>query len=97
MTKAYFFHKLSQNHGLLVATPSIEATVHYFIALEKSCQAQLAADAAGKTIKIGEVEALDTYKTVGTSYGGWFSGRPAFQLLEAHEGKSFEFKAQEKV
>ncbi|EJD04715.1 arad-like aldolase/epimerase [Fomitiporia mediterranea MF3/22] len=79
-----------QNHGLLVATASIEATVHYFIALEKSCQVQLLADAAGKTVKIGDEEALDTYKTVGTPYGGWFSGRPAFQILEASEGKQFE-------
>ncbi|EJD04714.1 arad-like aldolase/epimerase [Fomitiporia mediterranea MF3/22] len=81
-----------QNHGLLVATASIEATLHYFTALEKSCQVQLVADAAGKTVRIGDEEALDTYKTVGTSYIGWFAGRPAFQTLEANEGKQFEYK-----
>ncbi|KAL5476375.1 hypothetical protein ACEPAI_3475 [Sanghuangporus weigelae] len=81
-----------QNHGLLVATSSIEATVHYFIALEKSCQVQLLVDAAGHTVKIGDEEAADTYKTVGTSYGGWFSGGPAFQLLEANEGVRFEYR-----
>ena len=35
-----------QNHGLLVATSSIEATVFFFISLEKCCQVQLLADAA---------------------------------------------------
>lgn len=80
-----------KNHGLLLATSSIEATVHYFIALEKSCQVQLLADAAGKTVQIGDEEAADTYKTVGSPYAGWFSGRPQFQILEAKEGVSFKY------
>ncbi|RPD66344.1 class II aldolase/adducin domain-containing protein [Lentinus tigrinus ALCF2SS1-7] len=85
-----------QNHGILVGTTSIEATVHFFIALEKSCQVQLMADAAaagtgGKIIKISEAEAAMTYGVVGTMAGGWFSGRPHFQLLEAQEGSSFRF------
>ncbi|KAI0748337.1 class II aldolase/adducin N-terminal [Daedaleopsis nitida] len=64
-----------QNHGLLVATNSIEATVHFFVALEKSCQVQLLADAAaagtgGKTIKIGAEESAYTHGVVGTMVGG---------------------------
>jgi len=35
-----------QNHGLLVATNTIESTLFYFIALERACQAQLMSDAA---------------------------------------------------
>ena len=72
-----------------MATSSIEATVHFFIALEKSCHAQLLADAAGETVKIHDEDAASTYKVVGTQRGGWFSGLPAFQLLEAKEGKKF--------
>ena len=72
-----------QNHGLLVATNSIEATLHYFVALEKSCQVQLMAEAAAASrgqqpIKISDREAEDTYKTVGTLRGGWFSAGPQF-------------------
>ena len=51
---------------------------------------QLLADAAGETVKIDDEEAAITYKTVGTAKGGWFSGLPAFQLLEAREGVKFE-------
>ncbi|KAI1794564.1 class II aldolase/adducin domain-containing protein [Ganoderma leucocontextum] len=85
-----------QNHGILVATNSIEATVHFFIALEKSCQVQLLADAAaagtgGKTVKIADVNAKITYHVVGGLPGGWFSGLPHFQALEAQEGISFDF------
>jgi len=79
-----------QNHGILVATPTIESTVHYYIALEKSCQVQLLADAAAKgrggtTQKITEADALKTYKTVGGISGGWFSGLPQFEALERRE------------
>lgn len=69
--------------------------MHYFISLEKCCHVQLMADAAAKgtgnaTVKIGEAEAEDTYRTVGT--GGWFSGRVQFQALEGREGVRFELK-----
>ena len=85
-----------QNHGLLVATNSIEATIHFYIALEKSCQVQLLADAAGQTVKIDDEDAAYTYKTVGTLTGGWFSGRCQLMLLEAQEGISFDFTREYK-
>ena len=82
-----------QNHGLLVATNSIESTVFFFMALERACQAQLLADAAAagagrNTIKIAAEEALITYKTNGVPMAGWFQALPEFQILEAREGKS---------
>ncbi|KAI0362356.1 class II aldolase/adducin domain-containing protein [Trametes cingulata] len=85
-----------QNHGLLVATDSIEATVHFFITMEKCCQVELATHAAAagmgrKPIEIPPKEAEMVYKITGTMYGGWFSGRPHFELLEAQEGVSFDF------
>jgi len=85
-----------QNHGILVATDSIEATVFFFIALERACQVQLMADAAaagsGKaTIKIAPEDALNTYKTNGSRQAGWFQGLTEFEHLEAREGKSYNF------
>ncbi|KAI0315560.1 class II aldolase/adducin N-terminal, partial [Amylostereum chailletii] len=35
-----------QNHGLLVATNTIEATVFFYISMEKCCQVQMLADGA---------------------------------------------------
>lgn len=76
----------------MVATTSIEATVHYFVSLEKCCKVQLMSDAAAaqtgiKTVPIGEKEATETYQTVGV--GGWFSGTTHFQALENREGQKF--------
>lgn len=80
-----------QNHGLLVATNSIEATVFFYIALERSCQSQLMADAAAaahgrRPLQIPEADALYTSKANGSMVAGWFQGLTEFQLLEAKEG-----------
>lgn len=91
-----------QNHGILVATASIEATLHFYIALEKSCQVQLMAEAAAastgtKPIKVDHEDAVNTKKTVGSKLAGWFSALPQFQLLESKEGKKFKFSASAQV
>ncbi|KAJ2913741.1 hypothetical protein MD484_g6670, partial [Candolleomyces efflorescens] len=85
-----------QNHGLLVATNTIEATVFFYIALERACQAQLLAEAAagargGRPIRIPEEEALKTSKMNGNMVAGWFQALPEFQLLEARERVTFAF------
>ncbi|EMD38323.1 hypothetical protein CERSUDRAFT_113480 [Gelatoporia subvermispora B] len=87
-----------QNHGVLVASNTVEATLHYYIAMEKACQVQLLADAAAagrghETVKVSHEEALYTFKANGNAIGGWFSGQPHFQLLERKEGKKFQFKS----
>lgn len=79
---------LLQNHGLLTVGQTIEATVFWFCSLEKCCRAQLMADAAaagrgGGTIKIDDQDASFTYKAVGTPRAGWFSAKPAFDVMQA--------------
>lgn len=80
------------NHGLLTTGPSIEATIGWFVLLEKCCQVQLAADAAaagtGKPpLVIGEQEAQSTWEAVGTNDGGYFMGLPLFQVAEREFGE----------
>ena len=78
-----------------MATNSIEATVFFFIALEKACQVQLLADAAvrgtGKsTVKITPEDALAVYRVTGSFVSGWFQGLTEFELLEAREQNSYK-------
>jgi ribulose-5-phosphate 4-epimerase/fuculose-1-phosphate aldolase len=86
-----------QNHGLITVSNSIEASLHYFIQLENACQYQMLADTAAAargttTIKIDPKQAEITGKTLGdASTVGWFSGLMEFDLLEAQEGKKFNF------
>jgi len=83
---------LLQNHGLLTCGQTIEATVFWFVSLEKCCHTQLMADAAcagrgGETVKIDEEDAQFTYKSVGTPRAGWFSAKPMFDVMakECHD------------
>ncbi|BDD62990.1 hypothetical protein MAP00_007942 [Monascus purpureus] len=78
---------LLQNHGLLTVGQSIEEAVYWFTSLEKCCQEQLLADAAaagrrGETVKIDDVAAEFTFRTVVSPRGGWFAGMPLFDVAE---------------
>ncbi|KAJ7258450.1 class II aldolase/adducin domain-containing protein [Mycena haematopus] len=84
-----------QNHGLLVAASSIEATVHYYISLERACQVQLLADTSAAahgetTVPINPAQAAATGKLVGFQSGGWFAGSTEFMVLEREEGVKFQ-------
>ncbi|KAJ6600728.1 class II aldolase/adducin domain-containing protein [Mycena sp. CBHHK59/15] len=86
-----------QNHGLLVATSSIEATLHFYIALERACEVQLLADSAANakdvaTVKVHPAQAAATGKIVGSQGAGWFSGCMEFMVLEREEGVKFQAK-----
>lgn len=83
------------NHGLLTCGKTIESCVFWFTSLETSCHAQLLADAAaagrgGETVKIADAEAEYTYKTIGTELAGWFSAKPAFDLMEHEAGADYK-------
>ncbi|KAF7952647.1 hypothetical protein EAE96_005879 [Botrytis aclada] len=87
---------LLQNHGLLTCGETIESAVFWFMSLEKCCHAQLLADAAaggrgGETIKIQEEDAAYTYKTVGTEMAGYFSAKPAFDMMEHESGTDYKW------
>lgn len=55
-----------QNHGLLTVGGSIDEVVWWFVSLERTCQVQLIAEAAGKPILIDEENARLTASQVGT-------------------------------
>ncbi|KAF7349622.1 Aldolase-II domain-containing protein [Mycena sanguinolenta] len=79
-----------QNHGLLVVGSTIEATVRFYIALERACQVQLLAEAAGTPLKINDEQAKETGKLIGRQQGGWLSGTMEFMVLEREEGVKFQ-------
>src|SRR5258708_409105 len=56
-----------QNHGLLTVGQSVDAAVWWFITMERTCQAQLMAEAAGPPIKIGHAAARLAQTRVGST------------------------------
>ena len=74
-----------QNHGLLTVGGTVEAAAWWFITMERSCQAQLLAEAAGKPRLISREVALQTRETVGTPLAGWFSFQPLYDVITAEQ------------
>ncbi len=76
---------IHQNHGLITAGGSVDAAVWWFIALERACQSQLVAEAAGEPIEIPEHYCEDGYKAQGSDIAGWFQFQPFWEELVARE------------
>lgn len=70
-----------QNHGLLTVGDSIDAAAWWYISMERSCQAQLLAAAAGEPKAIEHEVALQTRETVGSALAGWFSFQPLYDVI----------------
>jgi ribulose-5-phosphate 4-epimerase/fuculose-1-phosphate aldolase len=77
---------LMKHHGPLTVGQTVEETVFWYASLEKCCYSQLTLDTigAGRGIRVKEIspeEAQDAYKTLGTSYIGWFAAQPMFEVM----------------
>jgi len=68
-----------RNHGLITVGTTVDEAAWWFITMERSCQAQLLAEAAGKPIRIAHEHALESKRLIGSPTAGWFQ----FQLLYA--------------
>jgi ribulose-5-phosphate 4-epimerase/fuculose-1-phosphate aldolase len=73
------------NHGLLTVGQSVEEAAWWFITMERSCQAQLLAEAAGTPKLISPEQAQKTYETVGSNIAGWFSFQPMYNVITAEQ------------
>ncbi|MFK0156619.1 class II aldolase/adducin family protein [Streptomyces sp. NPDC090493] len=67
---------IHRNHGLITVGDSVDAAAWWFIGLDRSCQAQLVAEAAGTPIEIDRANAELTAAQVGRPFIGWLSFQP---------------------
>jgi ribulose-5-phosphate 4-epimerase/fuculose-1-phosphate aldolase len=70
-----------RNHGLLTVGHSVDEAAWWFVAMERSCQAQLMAEAAGTPILIDSENARLAQRQVGSHQLGWFSFQPLYELI----------------
>jgi ribulose-5-phosphate 4-epimerase/fuculose-1-phosphate aldolase len=70
------------NHGLLtVGQTSVDEAAWWFITMERTCQAQLLAEAAGTPVLIDADQAAKTAKQVGGSFSGWHQFQPLYEWI----------------
>jgi ribulose-5-phosphate 4-epimerase/fuculose-1-phosphate aldolase len=70
-----------RNHGLLTVGHSVDEAVWWFITMERSCQVQLLAEAAGTPVLIDPEMAKLTSTQVGSHFAGWFSFQPLYERI----------------
>jgi ribulose-5-phosphate 4-epimerase/fuculose-1-phosphate aldolase len=74
-----------RNHGLLSVGSSVDAAAWWFIAADRSCHAQLLAEAAGGPVLIDHDQAITTHGQVGSEVGGLASFHPLWNWIVAEE------------
>jgi ribulose-5-phosphate 4-epimerase/fuculose-1-phosphate aldolase len=72
---------IHQNHGLFTIGSTVEEAAFWFLSMDRSCQAQLLAMAAGTPKKIPHEYAAYTRDQTGHSLAGWFQFQPLWQEI----------------
>jgi ribulose-5-phosphate 4-epimerase/fuculose-1-phosphate aldolase len=79
-----------RNHGLLTVGGSVDEAAWWFITMERSCHAQLLAEAAGEPHLISHDSAKLTCQQVGSSVAGWFQFQPLYARIIKEQPDLFE-------
>lgn len=79
-----------QNHGLLTVGQTVDEAAWWFITMERSCQVQLIAEAAGKPIRIEHESALITHGQLGGHSAGWFQFQPLWARITKEQPDLFD-------
>jgi len=72
---------IHRNHGLFTVGQTVDEAAFWFISMERSCQAQLLAMAAGTPHLINDKDATYTQQQTGYPLAGWFSFSPLWQEI----------------
>ena len=79
-----------RNHGLLTVGHSVDAAVWSFITMERTCQAQLLAEAAGTPVLIDADMARKTYAQTGSPLACYLSFQPLYAMITREQPDLFE-------
>ena len=79
-----------QNHGILTTGTSIDVALWFFFSLERCCQSQLMADAAGTTTLIPHETAIKTREFIANDFAAWASFQPLYDMIAEKEPDLFD-------
>lgn len=81
---------IHRNHGLFTVGETVDEAAYWFISMERSCQAQLMAMAAGSPHEIAHEFATYTREQTGYPLAGWFQFQPLWHEISRREPDLFE-------
>lgn len=79
-----------RNHGILTVGRSVDEAAWLYITMERTCQVQLLAEAAGTPGPIDPEMARMTRDQVGSPFACWFSFQPLFDKIIAEQPDCLE-------
>src|SRR5579863_1320939 len=74
-----------RNHGLLTVGETVDEAVWWFVTMDRSCHAQLLAEASGEPVPIDAAHAAATREQVGSHLAGWFQCQPLLTRIIREE------------
>lgn len=81
---------IHQNHGLFTVGETVDEAAFWFVTMERSCQAQLMAMAAGEPKLIRHEYAKYTAEQTGYHAAGWFQFQPLWQEISRTDPELFD-------
>ena len=76
---------LLKNHGIITVGQTVDEAAYWYVALERSCEDQLIAQAAGTPTEIAPAMAALTARQVGSHYSGWHGFQPYYEKIVRDE------------
>ncbi|HYI60758.1 MAG TPA: class II aldolase/adducin family protein [Acidimicrobiales bacterium] len=73
------------NHGILTVGETVDEALFWYVTMERTCEVELVARAAGEPNEIAPEVAAATREQIGSHLAGWFSAQPLFDWIEAQE------------
>lgn len=81
---------IHQNHGHFTVGETVDEAAWWYITMERSCQAQLMAEAAGTPLLIEADDARYTRDLTGFPLAGWFSFQPLWDDIARTDPDLFD-------
>jgi ribulose-5-phosphate 4-epimerase/fuculose-1-phosphate aldolase len=81
---------IHRNHGLFTVGQTVDEAAWWFITMERSCQAQLLAEAVAPPHIIDEADARYTRDQTGFPLAGWFSFQPLWDDIVRTDPELFD-------
>ena len=81
---------IHQNHGLFTVGETVDSAAFWFIAMERCCQAQLLAEAAGTPKLIRDEWASYTSQQIGNELAGWYGFQSFWEEIKATDIDMFD-------
>jgi len=81
---------IHRNHGLFTVGQTVDEAAWWFITMERSCQAQLLAEAVGTPHRIPDADARYTLEQTGFPLAGWFSFQPLWDEIVRSDPDLFD-------